>query len=186
MQKLYCYVDETGQDTEGVFFLVALVILGGEREDLRGLLREIERRSGKTAKKWKKATLAQKQAYFKEILKSKAFHGKILYRQFSQTRDYPSCIIETIAKGITQKAQRDYKATILIDGLGKEERKVVGSRLRKRHIRTEKIRGLKDENDEFIRLADALAGFVRDALEGKPYAQPLYRKALKEGMIRPL
>lgn len=27
MQKLYCYVDETGQDTQGAFFLIALVIL---------------------------------------------------------------------------------------------------------------------------------------------------------------
>ena len=40
--------------------------------------------------------------------------------------------------------------------------------MRKKGIRTEKVRGLKDERDEFIRLADAIAGFVRDAQEGSP------------------
>lgn len=166
--------------------MVVLVILGKERDELRKLLRGIEKRSGKTARKWMKATLIQKQAYIKEILKSRAFHGKILYHQFSQTRDYLSCIIGTIAKGIAQKAQGEYKATVLIDGLGKGKRKVVGSKLRKRDIKTEKVRGLKDESDEFIRLADALAGFIRDALEEKTYAQPLYRRALREGLIEQL
>lgn len=28
MQKLYCYVDETGQDTQGAFFLVSAVVFG--------------------------------------------------------------------------------------------------------------------------------------------------------------
>lgn len=33
-QKIYCYVDETGQDTEGDLFLVALVVTGQERDVL--------------------------------------------------------------------------------------------------------------------------------------------------------
>ncbi len=51
MQKLYCYVDETGQDTQGALFLVALVIVGQEREKLRKLLRSLEGRSGKTTQR---------------------------------------------------------------------------------------------------------------------------------------
>lgn len=186
MQKLYCYVDETGQDTEGTFFLVALLILRKERNDLRELLRKIEKRSGKATKKWTKTTLMQKQAYVEELLKSKAFHGRAFYHQFSQTKDYLSCIIETIVKGISQKTQGTYKATILIDGLGKKECRIVGAKLRKRNIKIEKVRGVRAESDEFIRVADALAGFIRDALEGKPYTQPLFRKAFKERMIEQL
>ena len=56
MQKLYCYVDESGQDTEGKLFLVSVVITGSEREGLRNKLRKIEQMSGKGTKKWKKAT----------------------------------------------------------------------------------------------------------------------------------
>ena len=54
-QKLYCYVDETGQDTFGQLFLVSVVITGSERDDLRRQLRKIEKESGKKQKKWKSA-----------------------------------------------------------------------------------------------------------------------------------
>jgi len=56
MQKLYCYVDETGQDTKGRLFLVAVVVLVSDRENLRSKLRKAEQISGKGIKKWMKAT----------------------------------------------------------------------------------------------------------------------------------
>jgi len=34
MQKLYCYIDETGQDAGSKFFLVSVVIAEGEREKM--------------------------------------------------------------------------------------------------------------------------------------------------------
>lgn len=186
MHKLYCYVDETGQDTKGALFLVSLVIIEKERDSLRKLLRQIEERSGKTSRKWTHTTMKQKEAYLKEIVRAHAFRGKIFYQQFSQTTKYLACIIEAIAKGIIRKAPREYRAVILIDGLGKHERRIVGSGLRARNVRTEKIRGLRDESDEFIRLADAVVGFVRDTLEGRAYAQTFYNKALKEKIIEQL
>jgi len=186
MQKLYCYVDESGQDTEGALFLAALVITGKERENLRQLLVGIEKRSGKIKRKWKHTSVKQRQAYLQQILNEKYFQGKLYYQEFSQTTDYLTCIIAAIANGITHYAKQEYKAVILIDGLGREERKIVGKRLRMRQIRTEKVRGVRDESDEFIRLTDALAGFVRDAGEGEQYAQALYQKALINGIITKL
>jgi hypothetical protein len=47
-----------------------------------------------------------------------------------------------------------------------------------------KIRGLRDESDEFIRLADATAGFVRDALEGQAVARDLYARAVQQKEIQ--
>ena len=47
-----------------------------------------------------------------------------------------------------------------------------------------KIRGLWDDSDEFIRLADAPAGFVRDYLEGQTYAGPLYLDGVSTGVIQ--
>ncbi len=41
-----------------------------------------------------------------------------------------------------------------------------------------------DETEPGIRLADAFAGFLRDALEGEDYAQELYREARKHGFVR--
>jgi len=186
MQKLYCYVDETGQDTQGDLFLVALVIVEKEREHVRKILRQIEERSGKTSRKWTHTTRKQKEAYLKEILGMNVFQGKIFYQQFSHTTKYLSCIVEAIVRGIIRTAPREYRAVILIDGLGRHERRIVGRGLRVRHIRTEKIRGLRDESDEFIRVADAVAGFIRDALEGQAYAKAVYAKALQEKLIEPL
>ena len=37
---------------------------------------------------------------------------------------------------------------------------------------------------QFIRLADATAGFVRDYVEGQTYAGPLYLDGVSNGVIR--
>lgn len=74
--------------------------------------------------------------------------------------------------------------SVFIDALGRAQRKVVGAALRSRGIRVEKVRGLRDEADEFIRVADALAGFVRDALEGQEPWKGLYEQALRRGVLK--
>ena len=47
MKKLYCYVDESGQHTEGAYFLVSVVIVAEERDQLEVLLLKIEQVSRK-------------------------------------------------------------------------------------------------------------------------------------------
>ncbi len=40
--KFYCYVDETGQDTAGRFFLVSVVLIdSGKKDELENQLEEI-------------------------------------------------------------------------------------------------------------------------------------------------
>jgi len=185
MPKLYCYVDETGQDTQGAFFLVALVLVGQEREALRRQLRSIERRSGKTTHKWTRATLKQKQAYLAELVATDAFRGKILYRGFSQTTDYLACLIEAIAQGISRKARTSYKATVFIDGLGRGERHRVGAGLRRGGPDREGP-GPEGRAGRVHPPGGCDSGLCRDAQEGKAYAQPLYRRALRAGWLEPL
>lgn len=38
-QKLYCYVDETGQDTEGQIFVVSIVLTGKERDESNAFIK---------------------------------------------------------------------------------------------------------------------------------------------------
>ncbi len=45
--------------------------------------------------------------------------------------------------------------------------------VRRLHVAVEKVHGMKDESNSLIRLADAVAGFVRDYFEGQPYAEEL-------------
>lgn len=110
-QKLYCYVDEIGQDTEGQLFLVSVVVTEQEQEAFARELERIEAESGPEV------------------------------GHFS-------------------------------------------SELRKLHIRIRKVRGARDEAEPGIRLADAFAGFIRDALEEEAYAQELYQEARKRGFVR--
>jgi hypothetical protein len=77
--KLYTYVDETGQDTQGQLFIVAVVIVRGDCDPLRQALQEVERGSRKLDKKWTKSRPAQREAYMRSILNLKLLHGSLYY-----------------------------------------------------------------------------------------------------------
>ena len=62
-QKLYAYVDESGQDTKGGIFVVSIVVLENERDAVRERLEEIEQRTGKGAVKWHKSKHEFRRAY---------------------------------------------------------------------------------------------------------------------------
>lgn len=165
-KKLYAYVDETGQDTKGLFFLVAVIIAGQERDALRQRLAKIEQASGKYARKWTKTRPEHRVRYIREIISVPALFHCLFYSLYRDTKTYVDLSILSTAKALIAAAGGPYEATILVDGLGRTERHRYAAGLRKLNITVRKVRGVKDESDEFIRLADAIAGFVRGALEG--------------------
>lgn len=95
--------------------------------------------------------------------------------------------VYTTAQAVLQRAKGDYKVTVYVDGLrkGSEVREFTHG-VRRLHIRVKKVRGGREQSDPLLRLADAMAGFIRDALEGHAYAQDLYRRAIAQGMIQEL
>src|SRR5256885_7853637 len=130
-QKFYCYVDETGQDTQGGLFVVAAVIAAADREGVRDFLRQIEHESTKEKKKWTKATRRQRSAYMEKVVQAKMLQGRLFYARFSQTTDYLPCVLHTTAKALTITASgQRYQVTVLIDGLRREERPRVGQGVR--------------------------------------------------------
>ena len=142
--------------TKGQLFIVAAVITGPNREHLRAFLQQIERASGKSKKKWTKATRLQRHAYMDQVVQAAALHGSLFYARFHHTTDYLPCLLSTtVAALATASAGQPYRATVLIDGLQKAERHRVGASLRQQRVTVKKIRGMRDESDEFIRLADA-------------------------------
>src|SRR5438876_11522676 len=107
-QKLYAYVDESGQDTEGRIFVVSIVVLDNERDTVRQRLEEIEHRTGKGAVKWHKSKHEFRRAYIEALavlleLRHRAFvevfyirnstltsrHSR-LQRRFSKTHGHPT------------------------------------------------------------------------------------------------
>lgn len=179
-QKLYCYVDETGQDTQGVLFVVSVAVTKEDREELRELLAKVEKITGKGKTKWVNTRKQFKIAYLEKILTQKVFRRKIFYSLSKETKAYREITLVTIASAITaSKDVENYEALIFIDGLQKSEVKKVATGLRRIGVHTEKVRGLRDESDEFIRLMDAVAGLIRENEEGIDYAKKLYKVGLE-------
>lgn len=179
-QKLYCYVDETGQDTQGALFVVSVAVTKEDREELRKLLAELEKTSGKGKTKWVRTRKEFKIAYLEKILTQKIFRHKIFFSLSKETKTYREITLVTIASAITaSKENEEYEALVFIDGLQKSEVKKVATGLRRIGVHTEKVRGLRDESDEFIRLMDAIAGLIRENEEGIDYAKKLYKLGLE-------
>ena len=67
-----------------------------------------------------------------------------------------------------RKSEQPYSAFVYVDGLSKTKRRAYTQALRAQGVLVHQVRGIpKDENSPLTRLADALAGFVRDALSGE-------------------
>ena len=182
-QKLYVYSDESGQDTQGRLFIAAsVIILAEEQEPLRRSLERIERACGKD-KKWTKAKLRQRRAYLEQVLQLETLRGRLFVGRFENTTTYLPCVLNTIADSTKAIAQEPYRATILIDGLQQSVRHEVARELRRRQVRIANVRGINEKNDALMRLADAIAGFARHAIQGRQDTVDRFEQALRRGMI---
>lgn len=183
VKKLYCYVDESGQDTKGDIFIVSIVVTGSERDELLKLCEEIEIKSGKGKFKWGKAENKRRLDYLRSIFSSKHFKGKLRYCVYRQQVNYDMATIMGIAKAIHfREPTQNYTTLVYVDGLTKTKRHQYGSELRKLGIHTKKVQGVtKDENNALTRLADSVAGFVRDVLDKESKeVQELFKDALEQ------
>jgi len=186
MQKLYCYVDETGQDTRGRMFIVAIVVFGGDTGTLSSYCEQLEQDSGKGKFKWGKAEHRRRSDYLRRVLADSRFENSLRYAVSYGTTDYDGTTIRAIAETIQQyKRSQSYTATVYVDGLSKTKQREYSQGLRNLGIRVRKVRGVtKDENNALTRLADTVAGFVRDALESRSdELQSLYREAIRKQVL---
>jgi hypothetical protein len=171
-------VDETGQDTQGQFFIVAVVLVEGDHEQVIQTCKRIEHVTGKQNAKWSKTVYERRIGYIQQVLQTPYFRRRLYFALYYQTTEYLSLTMQTIAQVIHAQAFSDYKVTILIDGLPRAHIPEVGSRLRQQGIQVRKVRGVrKEENDALTRLADALCGLSRSALEG----QEPFQRLLEQG-----
>lgn len=115
----------------------------------------------------------------------RALRECLFYAVFTQTTQYLPCVLDTITGAVTQYTRgHAHRVTILIDGLQQGVRHHVATALRQRQIRVETVRGVDERHDALIRLADALAGFTRHALQGNPSLVPLFEEAERQGRLQ--
>ena len=185
--KFYCYVDETGQDTKGELFIVSVIITEKEQQNLRDMLRFAEQESKKKSKKWIKTKKEVKQKYFNQIISNNFFRDRIFLVIYKQGKDYVERTLNAVTKVVFKMVgskNRNYEVIIYVDGLSKAGRTKFATGLRQSNIKVKKVRGVRDESEIFIRLADAMAGFARDYLEKEKYAQDFCNRAVKRKIIQ--
>ena len=139
MKKIYCYVDETGQDTKGKLFLVSVVLTDKNKEEIFKLCEEIEKISKRGLTKWNKTSFSKRIEYLELIFNNKKFMNKIYYSFYEESKEYVSLTVLTTAKSIIKFANENYTATIYVDGLKRSEKNKFAQELRKLGIHTEKI-----------------------------------------------
>lgn len=187
MQKIYAYADENGQDTMGRVFIVGVVVLvdSQHKEVLSSACEAFEVASGKGKAKWGKSRPRKRLDYLRRVLADPRFRGKLRYSVFEHGKDYDLATIMAIAKAIHWSKLHDFTSLVYVDGLSKTKRPEYAQQLRRLGIPTQKVRGvMKDENDALIRLADTLAGFIRDALDkGTGEEHAIYTRARRKGIL---
>jgi alkanesulfonate monooxygenase SsuD/methylene tetrahydromethanopterin reductase-like flavin-dependent oxidoreductase (luciferase family) len=183
--KRYCYVDETGQDTQGDLFIVAVVVVVDlDRDQALADCEAIEQASGKGQRKWLRSRPAQRVAYVERVLQTGVFHGKLAFAVYRNSKEYVALTCQTIARAILAQPDATGKVTVLIDGLPQVHRREVGKYLRQQGIQVRKVRGIRDEeNDALCRLADAVCGFVRAALENQEPFSVLLAQGQSQGVL---
>jgi len=186
MQKLYCYVDETGQDPTSDFFIVVVVIIGNERESIRKKLENIERSAGTNRKKWHKVRHKNRMRYLAFLLEQKIAAGEIYVASYQKPIPFFFPMIDILEKAIKQLAVEKYRASIYVDGIDRYKARELTNALRARDVSLPIVKSSRDESEPLIRLADMWAGCVRSALLGREDAQDMVKRAKKEGYLREL
>jgi len=182
--KLYCYVDETGQHTQGRLFIVSVVVADWERDNLLEACEAIEAQTGKGRTKWIKTLYERRIAYIQRILDNPLFAGRLNFAMFRDVRDYSQATAQTVAEAIRATGVADYRASVTIDGLPQAQERSVASALRHQGVRLRQVRGVKDESNALVRLADALCGLVSAAMEGQPRMVVLFERGVATGYLR--
>lgn len=169
-KKIYCYVDESGQDTEGRLFVVVAVVVGEGRDVIEAAVTALEERSRRTARKWHRSQRQRRVEYAAGLPSVEEVCGHVFARVYGEGANYLDRTAYVIGDAIAAYAERngtqEFTGVAVVDGLKDAEAKRMSKLIRSRGIRLAKLRGAKDEVSPLVRLADSVAGILRDAADG--------------------
>ena len=185
-RRWFAYVDESGQETAGLLFVVSVLMVSTDRQELQKQLEHIEKKTKKRHYKWRIAHYRYRRAYMTEVSRLNRLTFRIYYQIYTNhNADYRALTAQATANAL--RRHRGKSATVYVDGLRKTE-----SADFKRHLKSStkmsvKVRGVrKEENNSFIRLADAICGLIRDALQEEQWSKKAIRQITRRDVVRKL
>lgn len=185
-QKLYCYVDETGQDARSDVFVVVAVVSEQEQAKLRQDITSAEQEAGIGLSKWSNASHKRRIRFLEIVLEREIGKGDIFYGSYEKPIPYFLPMLDLVAKAIKAKAKGQYQTKVYIDGIDQKKARKLTNALRVEGISLGMVRGRRDESEPLIRLADRWAGCIRAVLEGNRDAKPVVKRANQSGYLQEL
>jgi hypothetical protein len=184
VQKLYCYVDETGQDTRSQVFIVVAVVSEEEQSQLRQQLIDVEQASGIGISKWNNASHDRRIKFLQTVLDQGIAKGDLFYSSYEKPIPYFFPLLDLVAKAIKAKAEGAYKTKVYVDGIDRKKAKELTNALRIEGISLGLVKMRRDESEPLIRLADRWAGCVRAAIEGNSEPNRVVKQAKQQKYLR--
>jgi hypothetical protein len=166
-EKLYCYVDETGQDVASRLFVVVAVVSADEQGGLRQALTEIEEAAGTGRRKWHKSRPERRLCYLGLVLEKNVVPGGVFFGAYPKPLPYFFPFVEVIEPAIKMMGRKHYTARILIDGIDRQKARELTNALCLRDVCLETVKGRRDESEPLIRLADMWPGAFARWLWGR-------------------
>lgn len=162
--KTYLYVDETGSLDGAFFMVVVLAIPAHQRETLEHLVAQLEMTSGRGNHKWTRTAVKYKMAWLALLEPVLAQLAPVYWREYRHGKDFVVWTAETV----TDVAAGFDPGTLFyakLDGYNQAELEVVRKMMRGKGLSWKKLVGGRDQADPMLRMADALAGLLREVKE---------------------
>ena len=121
MQKLYCCIDETGQDAASDIFVVVAVVSAQDQESLRQALLDIESLAGTGRRKWHKSRSSRRLHYLALALERNIGRGEIFFGSYPKPLPYFFPLLEVLEEAIRVKAIPPYTARVYVDGIDRKK-----------------------------------------------------------------
>jgi len=154
MRKLYCYVDETGQDTKSEFFIVVAVVSDKDQHRLRRQLSDVEELARTHQLKWHKTEHSRRIKYLSLALERSIAKGSVYIARYQKPIPYFFPMIDVLEKAIKKVARGEYQARVYVDGIDRKKAMELTNALRATGISLRMVKGCRDEAEPIIRLAD--------------------------------
>jgi len=181
-KTLYAYVDESGQQTAGKFFVVGVVLTGDPREVI-GPLEAIEESSKKSNLKWRKTDWRHRRVYIEQVGKLNLLKGSIFRQIYREGKNYRELTADAVA--VAARTKRGYsKLTVRVDALRRNEINTFKRYLKPSvKVKLVVLGVRRDESNALIRLADAVCGLGSDADGGHEWSIKALSLLKKRGVM---
>ena len=185
--KRFYFVDETGQDPLSRVFIVAVSVMPRDYREIENACLGYEKASGKDHLKWHKSKVVNRLRFMRLIVEDERFAGTLVYASTVKAKapNFDQLTIDGIAQVIEQTRDEESSASeIYVDGLSPTKLEQFGKAMRVKGIRHARFHKATDHASTLIRLADALAGLARDAIENKDSeAAKILQRGKRNGVV---